>query len=696
MRLRADRGWRSGDQLSFGRHELTAIRGDPISTGSEGRPLKPFNRLLHVAMWLGIPLREKSPLPHQLPYRPDIDGLRAVAIISVVAFHAFPMHLRGGFIGVDVFFVISGFLISSLLYQSTGKGDFSYLAFYARRIRRILPALLLVLAASLVIGWLFLLPNEYAALSKLVLGGALSIPNILIWKQTGYFSASAENTPLLHLWSLGVEEQFYLLWPLFVVTFRRRHFLLIAIALAALSFGANVFFIRDYTAEVFYFPVTRFWELLCGALLAWRERGHTQSNLGVEMLQPRWLREILSMAGLVAIMLCCLRFNSNLSFPGWYAAIPVMATMMIIAAGPDTLLNKHVLANPFCVFIGLISYPLYLWHWPILSFLNVIGGEQYPVRGVRFAAVGISFLLAWATYLLVERPVRKATTGYFRRMAVGALLAGTLLIALLGAMGMATQGFPSRFPPQVARLTASKPDISGFREGSCFLRPEQDFAAWAPSCIEPPHDDAPLVVLWGDSHAAHLQSGLSALESRLGFRLAQMTASGCPPQLNVNIVSRPHCKAVNAEFLEKIKTLHPSLVILAADWYDNDVRFTAPSIAELKRSGIRNIVLVGPVPLWFMDLPNLLARVTLLKGGQVPARLSNSFRRSVNEQAFLDFARMQHVRYASPLSVLCRDDGCVTMTGASGVIAFDRAHLTSAGSVYLMKRLQGQLFAGIK
>lgn len=354
--------------------------------------------------------------PH---YRPDIDGLRAVAIALVVAYHAYPGKCPAGFIGVDIFFVISGFLISGLLLQK--EHAVSLVDFYARRVRRLAPALIIVLAACLAVGWALLLPEEFRELGRHGLAGAGFLSNIQLIFGTSYFDAPAEKNPLLHLWSLGVEEQFYLLWPVLLITARRNGLPLVAITLGIIiiiSFAANIGLAGTHQAMAFFSPLTRMFELLAGALLVLKNplAGHHR---------PRLAHNMSAALGCLTIAIALATIRPYSIYPGWWALLPVAGTVMIIAAGPDSFINRTVLAfRPF-VFLGLISYPLYLWHWPLLSFQRITGfGTPYP-EDIN-AAVGTSVVLAILTYLLVEKPARRQGT-----KTTIALLAALAVIAVL-------------------------------------------------------------------------------------------------------------------------------------------------------------------------------------------------------------------------------------------------------------------------
>ena len=381
-------------------------------------------------------------VPTHSTYRPDIDGLRAVAVLGVLVFHAFPGALPGGFAGVDIFFVISGYLISGIILQGLERGQFSFADFYARRIRRIFPALALVLSTFLLVGWFVLLPDEYAMLGKHALGGAAFVANFVFRSEDSYFNVASEAKPFLHLWSLGIEEQFYIVWPiLLTLAYRFRFKLGIPILVVlVLSFGLNVANARSNPATTFFLPHTRFWELLIGCALA-----YVHMRLGRNG-SHRWLKLTNAEAGsvaftgavLIGIAYCLL--DRNAVFPGWWALAPTLGAAFIIHAGTSASFNRYVLASRPLVFIGLISYPLYLWHWPLLSFAHIL--QIDALAPVRVALLGLSFLLAWATYRWIETPIRGRRFG--SHAATTRFLAGTLAtLAVVGVLGY-QQLFESR------------------------------------------------------------------------------------------------------------------------------------------------------------------------------------------------------------------------------------------------------------
>ncbi len=342
-------------------------------------------------------------------YRGDIDGLRAVAVVAVIGYHAAADWVRGGFVGVDIFFVISGFLISGIILDGLSKGEFTFRRFYAKRIRRIFPSLTVVLLSCLVAGKIVLLADEYKLLGRQVAAGAGFASNILFWTQSGaYFDQASNLKPLLHLWSLGVEEQFYLLWPpiIFIAWKLKTRIWPLILALCGVSFIINVLQVHSDAAGAFYLPFSRLWELLLGGALAYAT-AHLEEWRRAPMIRRVLQSNFSSMMGLLLIAAAIGLMNDKMTFPGWWALLPTIGTLLIIAAGPGAWLNRHILATRPLIGIGLISYPLYLWHWPLLSFARIVrstgpGGEA--IAGL----VLLSFALAWLTYRLVERPIRSA------------------------------------------------------------------------------------------------------------------------------------------------------------------------------------------------------------------------------------------------------------------------------------------------
>jgi peptidoglycan/LPS O-acetylase OafA/YrhL len=357
-------------------------------------------------------------------YRPDIDGLRAIAVGSVVAFHAFPNFFKGGFVGVDIFFVISGYLISGIIVDAVERNRFSYLDFYIRRIRRIFPALVVVIAATLFVGWYVLLPDEFERLGKHLAAGAGFATNLVLWGEAGYFDVSSDTKPLLHLWSLAIEEQFYILWPLILgpVWRRKRGLLVATLSIAAISFAYNVISVVHHPVAAFYSPLARFWELMLGGVLAYlvRQKGEWLAHFRTQR----------AAGGLLLIGVSVFALNREFAFPGYWALLPTVGAFLVISAGFTNWISKCVLGNRLMVGVGLISYPLYLWHWPILVFAKIVkGGLLTPTD--RIAAIAASVALAFLTYRFVEYPIRHSSAS---RIPQGFIPQGFIPQGLAAAM----------------------------------------------------------------------------------------------------------------------------------------------------------------------------------------------------------------------------------------------------------------------
>lgn len=518
-------------------------------------------------------------------YRPDIDGLRAVAVLSVVGFHAFPNLVRGGFVGVDVFFVISGFLISSIILASLESGNFSFLEFYGRRIRRIFPALGLILLSALCLGLFTMFADEYRRLGKHVLGGAGFFANFVLWQESGYFDGAAETKPLLHLWSLGIEEQFYIVWPLLLwLSWRLRFQPLIVIGVLMLaSFVINVTGVRKDIVATFYLPHTRFWELLAGAGMAWfalygrqayaRLEAEPQTRLKAGLLALATLNrrpaaaQFKSIAGAVLLMLALVFTSKHRAFPGWWAGLPVLAATMLISAGPGTWFNRVVLAQRHLVMIGLISFPLYLWHWLLLAFTRVVqGGEASPLQCAM--AVLVSFVLSGLTYKLVEQPLR-----FGRALRIKTLVL-LLVLGLLGGAGhyLASQTMPAYSPYQQRTAPYLSSMVRSAREHECFDLPYAYRRTDTWHCTFGPGAGTPAVFAYGDSHAFSILPTFEAYANQYGQRVAFLANSGCPPLLGVQSWSDEHwmdehdCRETNKRIFRYVEENRIKAVVLVARW----------------------------------------------------------------------------------------------------------------------------------
>ena len=609
--------------------------------------------------------------------------------------------MRGGFVGVDIFFVISGFLISSIIFSQLESGSFSFWNFYSRRIRRIYPTLITVLLACLGFGWFYLLSDEYAQLGKHVAGGAGFISNFLLWFESGYFDNAADTKPLLHLWSLGIEEQFYIIWPLLLWLAWKKRFnlLVVSLVLAVISFGLNLYFYHVDPVADFFSPQTRFWELLCGAMLAWVSLHPAQLTLKPGLffrdtaagttpdIYTRFsrYRHILSGAGALLLVLSVflIHVTTTRNYPGIWAAFPVLATMLLIAAGKDGWFNKRVLSNRVMVWFGLISYPLYLWHWPLLAMARLVL-RQEPSYLMRVVLLAICILLAWPTTRFIENPLR---FGRFPKIKTCLLFAVMIVIGVSGYFIWANNGFMSRFPKAVYAVLSVQE--KGFRSGrsfsnGCYSEADANLTfRHCPHTIR--HPDKPTIAVWGDSHAANLVTGL---ETYLGnrFNIWQRSIGQCPPVPNQ---PKPACNAANERILATILQNRPEKVLLSGNWYShrkNKLGDLGKTIAELKQHGIDDITVIGPFPVWKQKLPTELV-LSYMKTREFPKRIKLKQIMELDKK-MASMSKAWQVRYISIVDLLCTDEGCLTMDTDGNVLAFDRGHLSDAGSVFLGRLLK--------
>jgi peptidoglycan/LPS O-acetylase OafA/YrhL len=613
-------------------------------------------------------------------YRPDIDGLRAVAVMLVVNFHAFPEAMPGGFIGVDIFFVISGFLITGIIARELDRQRFSLLGFYHRRIKRIFPALIVVLAATLVLGWLWMLPAAYAQLSSDVFASAAFFANIALLLQSGYFDIESARKPLLHLWSLGIEEQFYLFWPLILMLAARLRLSLLATAsaIALASFVLNVALIGANPVATFYLPFTRAWELLAGAALAC-----SWSRVSQTVAASNWRAG----AGLVLIAVAAAVLSTKSAFPGWWAILPVAGAALLLSA-PAAWWCRTVLASRPLVWIGLISYPLYLWHWPLLVFFAIIKFGQLTLPE-RELILLLSAVLAWLTYWLVESPFR---FGRPSPLKIAGLCAGMVLIALAGGIVVQGRGFDFRLPPEIRAMANVPTQASQWRLHECLLDLSHEMS-FAETCVD--RDRRPLVLVWGDSTAGALIPGLRKAQQTRDFGIAQFTSSSCPPALHADIPGTPNCRAINDQILAIAQTINPDIVLLqgASESHLDNV---AETVAVLKKLTKARVVVLGPVPTWRRGLPNEVLRYFMLHHRLIPPRSDDAVSSNWQDRLLREKLVPVGAEFISVWNALCNADGCLTRIGdsAGDISASDQVHLTEKGSVFLVQSVIDQVLGG--
>lgn len=584
---------------------------------------------------------ERAPArPAQAPssFRPDVQGLRAIAVVLVVLYHARLPALTGGFVGVDVFFVISGFLITGHLCQSLVRRDFAFGTFYARRVRRILPASLCVLAASLLVAWLVVPPLALARVSRDAAWTALYIPNLLFAREGTDYLASPDPSLFQHYWSLGIEEQFYLLWPFIIWAVYRmsRNSLRVVtwtIALIVLaSFAASILLTPINQPWAFFLLPTRAWELGVGALIAL-----------ILMRRPlrvvRRVRVAIAGVALAALAACALLFSSTTPFPSYWAAVPVLATAAIIVAGPyDGLLGK-LLQNRVALWIGAVSYSVYLVHWPLLILPQAAGSWMTPLSSWQSLLLGLlAFPLGWLSYRFVETPFRRPRAGWrgsswpalAAAVIAGVLVAGIAVVGMRAVPAMAMHAAEAA-PDFVLTNAPVAPPVVGSNLNVRLQDHQEESAVPSgrgcnlttvstdppPGCTYGSDPDAPSVALIGDSHAAQWAPAFETVAEAGAIRLTAHTRSGCPLQdrsLSAGFDETPACMLWKQQVLDALAADPPDLIVLSSsvrpeltppEAYERSMRALLPSLP----SGSR-IVLLQDTPLFPGDPMSCLSKHT--------------------------------------------------------------------------------------
>lgn len=665
-------------------------------------------------------IREKLLHPDRPTYRHDIDGLRCIAVLSVVAYH-FGLSCPGGFTGVDVFFVISGFLIGSQIYSEASQGRFSYAAFYYRRARRIVPALTAVLIATGAAMLVLASPAELRDFGRDAVAAVFSVSNVTLYRSIDYFRPAAEANPLLMTWSLGVEEQFYIVAPVLLglVVRLRTGWRFAAVAfLAAASLLLAVWLVQHKPQAAFYLLPPRAWELAAGVLLAiWRAHHAAPPD------QRRgWRHELLAVVGLALLVVPIMAYSHGTTFPGLAALPPVLGAALLLHTD-GSFVNSKILSNRFTTFFGLVSYSLYLWHWPLISIANLVL-EDEPSLPLRLSLLALSVLLAYASYRWIETPFRHARTPQVQSLRRYAAVLG--VAALSAGSAYVLGGLPQRWPQTFAAMEAgAQPPqnrcLAGY--GATVMPP----AALCLDSLEGRRG----VALVGDSHASAMSPGVRTLARSSGFAFMELTKSSCPFLIGV---TRPvprypqhgqECASFNDQVMRQlIDTPAIEVVVIGGFWGIGlgaaDGAYTTvagggeqpPPPAEALRQGLsaaveqltragKRVVLLGDVP-FFNFAP--IKRV---------ASCDNALRAELNDidpqsracefasweelsddgeahRIVKDVAQRWSATYFDPKAALCDQAGC-RFADQGRMLYVDRQHLSSPGAERAVDALKGVL-----
>lgn len=639
-------------------------------------------------------LRTSTPLSG-LRFRDDIHGLRGYAVLLVLFYHLGLPGFSGGLIGVDIFFVISGFLITQIISQQLAEGRFSLLRFWQTRLLRIYPPMLGLLTILLTFGYFFLEPKEYSGLGKGSLGALAGLGNFFSYRDSDYFAPGPISNWTLHLWSLGVELQFYLLYPLFLLGLKRiswRGAQMALLALLCLSISLSVVLTSTDRSAAFYLLPSRTWEFLFGAL-AYRWMHTVREGQ----------RRALFLLGVLLLFGGVITASLGYPFPGFVAALPALGTAALILAASSSVL----IANPVSSFLGSISYSLYLVHWPVILVARHWGSTFSPKDIVLIC--GSTLLAACLSRVLLERPFSLRRV---QRLSSTRLFSYGLSAAipfLMGALVVAFHGFPKRVPALISNFSASLMSETDIRQNVCFLSPPAGGEKFGEQCFSPSSPaEGKEVLLFGDSHAVHFWPALAKSPSLQSSRLLQLTAAACPPLFFksgppqgsdfdpvTGVVTR--CASINKRAFDWIKKQPPAVVVLSARWsfYHSHgvdvIRELDRVLSSLRRSHAR-AVLIGPIPEWVPALPQRAFQETFLHGGQLPTRLHDQSEANIGEldRKMRRLAERHRIDYVSLRDELCNAEGCtISVTNAanqSALVSWDSAHLTRPGSEWLMEK----------
>ena len=649
----------------------------------------------------------------EISYRPDIDALRGVAVLLVVIFHAFPEVIPGGFIGVDVFFVISGYLITSIILKSFNKGNFSIKEFYSKRIRRLFPALIVVLFTTIALGWLVLFPDEFKQLGDHIAHSAIYVLNYVLIGEAGYFDVDTQYKPLMHLWTLAVEEQYYIFWPLFLILSLRQkiiklnHLVLFVIAL---SFSANIYYINNYPEAVFFHTLTRVWQLALGSLLA-------------VVLFKKEIRENRKIAviGFVLIIFSALLIAEDSVYPGWLAIFPTIGTMFVIFG--NVRLNQW----GGMLKLGLISYPLYLWHWVVISFLT-ISTVGTPSLILMIGSVILSLLLAWITYRYIE-PIRYTKN----KITTKVLFVILILVGLIGLYIKDQNGMPGRehlsylekFNIEFTRTAATDKLCDQVVKSKIKYDREFDY------CRADNLESEKYIAIIGDSHAHATYPGISNIAKDNGYGSILLANSSCPTLIGFewgrNKKEIATCKKKISQIISVINNsdkIDKVIVVTRGPVYmhgEVEGKFSNESVSESLlqkkndrqtyenyKKGLRKtfteLIQLNHIKNVFYLLENpeldFLPKVAVVRpffglslqdssmSKELYLKRMDNYRSSVNKaKEWLD------ITVIDPIDYMCDQDRCYSYRDNHFLYA-DDDHLSVFGSIYIAEKIKDIVFSG--
>jgi peptidoglycan/LPS O-acetylase OafA/YrhL len=623
-------------------------------------------------------------------HRNDIDGLRTFAVLPVIAFHflILPTICTGGFVGVDIFFVISGYLITRTIFDGINNNTYSIVDFYNRRMRRIFPALFTIFVFCMIVTFFWSLPPEATKTGQSILSSIFFVSNYLFYSQSGYFDRNSETNPLLHTWSLSVEEQFYVIFPVVIYLIRdfsdrARIRLLCAVALASLL--ASAWMIFTDSAAAFFLVQFRAWELLIGSLLAID---------AIPKLVRQWQAELVGMGGIALIVISVFLISKDTPFPGLAALAPCVGAAAVIHSGAaNKTLTSRVLAFFPIRFIGLISYSLYLWHWPLIVFYRLLVAND-PSRAERGALLVICFLAATVSWRFIEKPFREKP---YKLKAYGTLVAGGAVMIFTAVTASALPSLIEgvfRYPSRAMEVWSyAKIDESHLRVGTCFSSDITKIINANCLQIKP---KVPNFLIVGDSHAAHLWPGLHTSYPAVNF--LQATVAGCTPILAEKSNRAACTEMLRYIFQRFLPHVHLDGIIISARWYSDEILPELLKTANAARAYADRVIIFGPIVEYDQALPRIIARaIALHKSEEEFANLHRSSLSQKIDRSFSTVLEGMPIEYVSVYRALCSQgsQACEIWATKKAPLQFDKDHLTCEGSIELARRVGPQLFPNI-
>ncbi|MGB3725281.1 MAG: acyltransferase family protein [Glaciecola sp.] len=619
-----------------------------------------------------------------LHYRADIDGLRALAILPVLLFHADIPGFSGGFIGVDIFFVISGFLISSIIKREVENASFSYLEFWGRRARRILPASFVMVIATLIAAWFILLPADYKDLGKSAVYNAWFGANIFFAKNVGYFAGPSDLMPLLHTWSLSVEEQFYLFFPavyLFIHKYLPAFRLQALIVLAFISLGISQYLLYSSPSDAFYLLHSRAWELLIGAILA-----HLCASDAVRFSSKNTLiTNAVSAVGLLGIIVPVFLYNEHTPFPASGAIIPVIATAMIIWANTQTVtFVSRLLSTKVLVFIGLLSYSLYLWHWPVMSLTRHITGGEFTAS-IQVITISLSVILGYLSWKFVETPFRVKRIFTVRKHLLNASLVCLIAMLAAGAVVSKNDGFVHRLPDDALKFALA---VNYSKQQRACAHIDDDKLASGDLCRLGDNNANPTILHFGDSHAEALYPAFETAFTNSSKGVLHASSSGCIPLLGAELYKNEECASFNAAMVKLATAGTIKHVVLSSAWssyiygsMDGDTRAmlinqtgalknadTAKAVFEERLIALHQMLVANNVQLWLtlpvpeqkINIPHVLTKLSMQNKPMdaVGIAFSEYHERSEFVRSRFEALASKGVKLINPIPYLCDETRC--------------------------------------